>query len=55
MVRRCSARFAERVMVEVGDDLDRQIKRVYRLALARRPSSQELKRARAALTTLAAH
>ena len=54
LVRNWSMGFAERVISEVGDDLDRQIEHVYRLALARRPIADEFVRDRAAIIALAA-
>ena len=53
LVRNLSMAFAERVRSDVGDDRDRQIEHVYRLALARRPTADELDRDRTVIIALA--
>ena len=45
LVRDCAVQFAQRVINEVGLDSDRQIARVYELALSRPPTELEHKRA----------
>jgi hypothetical protein len=41
-IRELAQRFAERVRGEAGDDRQRQIERVYLVALGRRPNAEEL-------------
>jgi hypothetical protein len=45
-IQRQSQAFAERVQKEAGENVDDQIRRVYRLALCRQPTEPELQRAR---------
>ena len=45
-VEHCAARFAKRARDEAGGEVDRQVDRVYRLALSRPPSAGELELAR---------
>jgi mono/diheme cytochrome c family protein len=52
MTRESSRYFAGRVIDAVGDDLEQQIERVYLLALSRRPTVEESRLGREALTGL---
>jgi hypothetical protein len=45
-MEQCAARFAQRVRDEAGGETDKQVDRVYRLALSRPPSAEELAVAR---------
>jgi hypothetical protein len=53
MVQRLAEAFAERVRREAGADQDRQIERVYLIALSRPPSAEEVRLGREALGRLA--
>jgi hypothetical protein len=54
MVRKLSESFAKRVEAEVPGDRDRQIERVYEIALSRTPSDEEQQYSREALDKLTA-